>query len=352
MADLKSNAISALSILIIGVTAALVIWLIVKVLPLLVPFIIAILISLLMEPMVRRLQKIKYFNRNLAVFATMLSLFIFIGFLVALLIAKLVPELIKLSNFLDKNKTFFKTIFDDILTGGENLLYSLPPSAVDHLQKLINNVSVSVYNVVNQLVQTLLGFLTSIPGVLLFIIIILVGTFFVSRDRDVIRNAWMKWVPSPYNKRAVLLSKSIFGAFLGYIRAQLTLVSITTTQYIIGLYLIGAEYALTIGLLIGFFDLIPVLGPSTIFIPWIVWSFIFGSTSFAIKITVLYLIVFIMRAVLEAKIVAANIGLHPLTALVSMYMGFKLIGFFGLVLGPVVAVAIQATFKAGWGNNI
>ncbi|HZK17943.1 MAG TPA: sporulation integral membrane protein YtvI, partial [Clostridia bacterium] len=342
MADLRENAINALAVLIIGITVTLVIWLTGKVLPLLVPFIIAILISLLMEPMVRRLQKVRFFNRNLAVGATMLAVFLFIGFLIALLIAKLVPELIRLSNFLEKNRGFFKTIFQDILAGGERIFYSLPPTAVEQVEKVINNLSATIYDIVNHIVHALLGLVTAIPGILLFIIIVLVGTYFFSKDRDAMRNTWLRVVPSPYNNRIAELSQRIFGAFLGYIRAQLTLVTITTTQYIIGLYLIGVEYALTIGLLIGFFDLIPVLGPSTIFIPWIIWSFIFGSTSFTLKLTVLYLVVFVMRAVLEAKIVAANIGLHPLTALVSMYIGFKLMGFFGLVLGPIVAVAVQA----------
>jgi predicted PurR-regulated permease PerM len=116
---------------------------------------------------------------------------------------------------------------------------------------------------------------------------------------------------------------------------------------IAGLYLSGAQYALTVGLLVSFFDLIPVLGPATVYLPWIIWSFVSGSTAFGVKLTVLYLTVLVVRQVMETKIVSANLGLHPLATLVAMYAGLKTIGIPGLVLGPIVMIAAMAVFKAG-----
>ncbi|RYD06576.1 hypothetical protein N752_02600 [Desulforamulus aquiferis] len=85
-------------------------------------------------------------------------------------------------------------------------------------------------------------------------------------------------MPAPFGERSLHVLKAVFGAFLGYIRAQGILVSISTFISILGLYIIGAEYALTMGLLIGFFDIIPVLGPSTVILPWVIWSLVSGST--------------------------------------------------------------------------
>jgi predicted PurR-regulated permease PerM len=49
---------------------------------------------------------------------------------------------------------------------------------------------------------------------------------------------------------------------------------------------------------------------------------------------------------MEAKVVAVNLGLHPLAVLMAMYIGLKTIGVLGLVLGPIMVVAVQATVKA------
>jgi predicted PurR-regulated permease PerM len=54
----------------------------------------------------------------------------------------------------------------------------------------------------------------------------------------------------------------------------------------------------------------------------------------------------VVRAVMEAKVVAVNLGLHPLAVLMAMYIGLKTIGVLGLVLGPIMVVAVQATVKA------
>lgn len=340
MPNLKAVALLAMAVL----ATLLIFW---YLLPLVIPFLIAVLISMLMEPVIARLQRNKYLSRNLAVGLTMLTTFIVIGILITLMVLRLGPELNKLSKSFDDYMHLLQVILTDLVREGQAFYGSLSPAVTKQIQQFITALTEQLNSLIRPLLDSLVGLVTAIPGIILFIIIILVGTYFISRDKEAIRIAWLNWVPEPWGPNILAVSRKVTRAFIGYIRAQLILVAITTTQSIIGLYIIGAQFAVTVGLLIGFFDLIPVLGPSTIFIPWIIWSFAFGSISFGIKLTVLYLLVFIVRAVLEPRIVAANVGLHPLTALVAMYIGLKTMGVLGLVVGPIFMVAVQAAFKAG-----
>lgn len=41
------------------------------------------------------------------------------------------------------------------------------------------------------------------------------------------------------------------------------------------------------------------------------------------------------------------IGLHPLASLIAMYVGIKLIGVMGFIIGPLTLVALKAVIKAG-----
>jgi len=177
-------------------------------------------------------------------------------------------------------------------------------------------------------------------------VVTVLATYFVSRDRDEIIRFWLRTVPPPWGERTVSAGREVLNAFLGYLRAQLFLISLTTLISIVGLRVIGAKYALTVGLLVGFFDLIPVLGPATVYLPWAAWAFISGSFGFGLKILILYAVVWAVRQMLEARVVAANLGLHPLAVLVAMYAGLKSVGVAGLVLGPVLLIAALAAIKA------
>ncbi|MPN10462.1 hypothetical protein SDC9_157757 [bioreactor metagenome] len=55
----------------------------------------------------------------------------------------------------------------------------------------------------------------------------------------------------------------------------------------------------------------------------------------------LYLIITVVRNILEPKLVGEQIGLHPLIMLISMYVGVKIFGFVGLVALPVTIVVIK-----------
>ena len=66
----------------------------------------------------------------------------------------------------------------------------------------------------------------------------------------------------------------------------------------------------------------------------------------AVGLLILYAVISILRQILEPKIVGAGIGLHPLLALASMYVGLRVFGFFGMLLLPLVVVIIKNTVTA------
>jgi len=145
--------------------------------------------------------------------------------------------------------------------------------------------------------------------------------------------------------------KSVFvdlkRALLGFLKAQLTLVSITTVIILIGLIILRVDYAITIALVTGIVDIIPYLGTGLVFVPWIIYEVITGQMPQAIGLTVLYIIVLVQRQIMEPKILSSSIGLDPLATLVALFVGFKLIGFLGLIVGPVTLVIISTLNKAG-----
>ena len=110
----------------------------------------------------------------------------------------------------------------------------------------------------------------------------------------------------------------------------------------------GNPYAFTIGFISALLDLLPIVGTGMIFVPWIVGLFILGSVSEGIKLLIIYLIATVIRQILEPKVMSQNIGIHPLATIISMYVGLKLLGGFGLILGPGLVIIYEALRKAGF----
>ena len=119
------------------------------------------------------------------------------------------------------------------------------------------------------------------------------------------------------------------------------IMSITFVELSVGLTLIGVNRAILVALLIAIFDILPVLGTGGIMIPWVILSALGGDLPHAFALLVLYVIITVIRNIIEPRIVGAQIGLHPVLTLMSMFVGnhlFGIVGLFGLPI-PFVKYA-------------
>lgn len=315
--------------------------------PLLIPFIAAIFISFLLEPMVSILQKKIRLSRGPAVALSMLSIFVFLGTIIALVLLRLITELIHISKTIPYFMLDVQNWFEVSLPRFQRFYGDLPPTVTNYIQQSFGSIAKNLQDILRVTLDSLLNTFSAVPGIITLIVVSFLATYFISKDRRLLAREWVRVVPHPYGDKSLHVLKEVFGAFISYLKAQGILVSISTLISITGLYIVGAEYALTMGLLIGFFDIIPVLGPGTVILPWVGWSFISGDLAFALKLLGLYVVILVVRQLLETKVVADNLGLHPLATLIALFVGFKVLGFIGMIAGPIFLIGIQAIVKAG-----
>ena len=123
--------------------------------------------------------------------------------------------------------------------------------------------------------------------------------------------------------------------------AYAKIMSITFVELSIGFIILGIDSPFLVALLISIFDVLPVLGTGGIMVPWVLYLLINGQINLAIGLLILYIIVTVIRNIIEPKIVGDQIGVHPLLMLIGMYAGVKIFGMFGLILFPVVLIIIK-----------
>lgn len=323
-----------------------------------VPFALAVFFSIFLEPLIRFFSGRLRLKRGMATALAMLAFFGGIALVFSLMVGRLVYELIRLYKELPDFRGHLVGTFDTIINKGAlfwqqtNLLVQgLSPEIQSELSKFMKAVAGALEKGASGLLNSLLGAVQNIPAgltsLLTILLITLLATYFISKDRQAVVEFWMRLIPPPYGRKFISVGVEVSEAFGKYLRAQLILLTITMVVSIVGLSIIGAEYALTIGLLVGFMDVIPVLGPGSVYVPWILWAYFSGNPIMALKLSVLYALVVVLRQVLETKVVADSLGIHPLATLISMYLGLKLIGFAGLFMGPILVIAVQAVVKTG-----
>lgn len=105
------------------------------------------------------------------------------------------------------------------------------------------------------------------------------------------------------------------------------------------------EYPLLSAIGIAFVDALPILGSGSAMIPWAIIESINGNITLGIAILILWVVMTIIRNILEPKLVSKNIGIHPVFTLISMYTGYKLIGIIGMIIGPIILIILKEIYE-------
>jgi len=323
------------------------------------PFIIAFLIAIFINPAVNFLQKKAGFPRPLAIFAVLGIIFGLICTLLILLVAELlsgaehlaktIPGLvndivISISEwFATKVTPFFTNLAGQFVPLNESQKEAL----VENIHEVLNNLAYSATFLLQDALSFLPGILGWFPNAVMVLVFSVLATFFISNEWMSIKNSFERLLPHYVQKSSLKVYKNLRDTLFGYVRAQITLIFISFLIILLGLFILKIQYALISALLIAIVDLLPILGPGLIFIPWILYQYFSGEISIAVGLLVIYVVMTVVRQILEPKIVSSQIGLSPLLTLLAIFMGLKIFGFIGFFLGPLIFILILALYRNG-----
>lgn len=131
-----------------------------------------------------------------------------------------------------------------------------------------------------------------------------------------------------------------------FFRSYFVLFLFTFGELFLGLLILRQRFAFLLALLTAFVDILPVLGTGAVLLPWSLYLFLAGDVSTAVGLLILYGVVAVLRQFLEPRIVGAGVGMSPLLSLFSLYVGYEVFGFWGLLLVPFGVVMVRNTVLA------
>lgn len=311
------------------------------------PFFIGLGFAIVLEPAISFLERRLRVPRGLAVLATLIAVGAATWYLAFITLGKIIGELVDLAALLPKYQETITNLTKDLLSQIELLNESLPSAMSLNIQSSVQQFLTSIEAATKDLINRVLATFSSLPMFVVVSLVSLVSTFFIARDKDLIVNALMLFVPVRLRDQVSDARKIVAIDLLGFIKGRLLMLLISTLISAFGLALIGTRYWLLLAIAMGILDNIPIVGPGILFTPWIATSVILGDGNRALYLTILYLVIFSVRQLTEPKIMGDSVGIHPLLMLLAIYGGVVFFGFTGIFIGPLIAILVRAATVSG-----
>ena len=234
-----------------------------------------------------------------------------------------------------------------IYMGGE-IYYTLKniyASNIELINKMIQNVSKainidlnnfkigkSVFSIIND-TNIRRGAVSTGESILAYFVAN-ICTFFILVDR----NSVLDIITRLFSTETIRKFRKQKNNFVNMISIQGILILISTLEIIFGFMVLRIPKFFMLGLICGLLDLLPYVGTIIVFIPIIIYNIIMNNYLISFGLVCLYILVQIIREILEAKFLGNKLDVHPLVIFISIYIGVKVFGILGILVGPMYSI--------------
>ncbi len=300
--------------------------------------IFSVLLAFIFNPFVSTLEKegMNRLTATLIVFGTTtLLLYVLLSFI----IPKFMIQMDQLM------KTLQSFSLHDQLVQLETELYRLfpffNPGQLSHkFEEFINSQFINSFDTVSELVS-------GIVSVILIIVIIPFITFFLVKDSRKIMKNILHLIPNNYFEMSYWILKKVSLQLGRFVRAWIFDATFVGTVMGLGLFFIGVNNALPLGVIAGMGHLVPYFGPVIGGVPAIIVSIIqTGDLSMVPYIVTLIVITYMLdNGFVQPYVFSKSVDMHPIIIILLIIAGSQLFGVLGMLLAVPTASVIKTAAK-------
>ncbi len=315
------------------------------------PLILAWIIALMANPLVHFLEKkVKIMRKHGSALVIVLVILSIVG-LIYFVVSTLASQAAQIAARLPE-------IYESVVGNIQSFLASLherydivPPSIQNFFSgDEDDKISDYVLTALNSL-KSPLAAAGSVAGsfvdiLVLSILTIMLSYFFIVNNSN-IRKAVGKIIPKSISDSYDIIKNTILKAITGYLKACLQIMMVMFVVLFVFFVIIGVDYAALIALITAVLDFMPFIGTGFVLMPWALYSLVIGEYRTAVLLVAAYLAAMIIRRLIEPKLVGDSVGMSSFETLLSMFIGYRLIGMLGLILGIPIGMAIKVFYEEG-----
>lgn len=315
------------------------------------PFILGWIISLIASPVVRFFEEKLKVKRKAMTAVVIVAVLAAVVLLVYLLIAKLVREGV---NFINELPDIWNTILAELNKVGANLqgVYDRMPTDMqatidhiilemgDYMSNIMGEIELPSFKAVGNVAK-------QIPDIFLSVVMCLLSAYFFVADKGYMAAAAEKFIPTSVRYHFDLIRRSFCNAVGGYFRAQFKIECWIYILLVIGLMILGVDYAFLVAFGIAVLDFLPVFGTGTVMVPWAVIELLSENYRMMFGLIAIWLIGQLVRQVIQPKIVGDSIGMDAIPTLFLLYIGYRVAGVLGMILAVPIGIILVNLYEEG-----
>ncbi|MGY3188219.1 sporulation integral membrane protein YtvI [Lysinibacillus sp. TE18511] len=329
-------------IIVIAITIAI-LW----VISLSLPILLAYVTALLLEPVIIRISK-RFRKKRKVVASVFFMFFLCMTLLLCILVIfiswkQFSTFIIQIPEYLNQ----LSAIWIQIQSKLSNYTYQLPLDLVIQIQLMIAQGLSAIEKFALSLtsVNVWSSLLTYIASRLFDIFVYWIVLYMFLLELPTINRKMLMPIPFHYHQKILFIGQRVKLALFGFIKAQF-LVSICIFAIAFGtFYFLKTPFPLILTLLLVILDFIPFLDSFMLLIPWAIYKAFTGDYVFVAVLVILTIVLFLVRRMIEPKVIGNKIGLSSLTTFIAMFIGYEIFGFFGILIGPLLVVVFLSLFN-------
>ena len=318
----------------------------------LLPFLIAFGVGYIVHPLAMEVSVKTKISRKVCAFVLVFCFLTILFSLLFILGNKLLYEMQNLLKSLNSNSEaiadYIERVIGYLNSIGEKLpiINKLQNTELSELlkgnvNKLISSIWESFLSTLGTAIPNIAtGIVMSLPDLLLTVIISLISCFYFAMDMNVFCLEVKDVLPKRIMGIWSSVKKTVEIGFKKYIKAYALIFLITFAELLLGFWIIGIDYSFVLAIFVAFVDFLPLLGTAAILLPWGIVLLLMKDVFRGIGILLLMIVTTVVRQIVEPKILGDSFGVHPLITLIAIYIGYRVWGFWGLLLAPLATLLL------------
>ena len=338
--------------------ALLCIFVIPKVLVFFWPFIVGWIIALIANPLVRLLEKkVKIVRKHgtaiviVLVLAAVISLMYLILYMLIKQGIEFVGDFPKLYEQAAASVQEFINSLSGKLPFWSEKSNGITETIGSSIDKFIDGI-IKRFSESSEMINSASNIVKSVVDGLILTVITILASYFLTSEHDNIVKRAKNMIPLSIKNGYKFVMGQVMSALIGYFKAQFKIMCCAFVILSIGLLLLGVDYAILFALIIAVVDFLPVLGAGAIIWPWCAYELIVGNYLNAVVLLILYVLCQALRQFLQPKMVADSVGLTPLETIFYMFVGYRIWGIIGMIIGIPIGMIISSLYKSGVFNGL
>ena len=308
------------------------------------PFIAALITAALLNPLVKWFQRRLGLSRRLLSALLLILVFGALGGAIGLLGYAAAGEIISLAQNWQGLLAGLQGALEQMEELFARLWALVPPQLNETAQSLGDGLLQWLNTFTPTLLDTLVDYTADkamgVPSFVVALVIFLMAAYFLTADYPYLRARAAGRMGADVLDFCRQVRATALVAFGGYLKAELLLSVGVFFILLAGFFITRQPYGLLLALGLAILDFIPIIGAGTVMVPWAVVALFVRDYPTAIEMMAIWGVVALFRRVMEPKFVGDQTGLSPILSLVSIYVGMKLAGVLGMVLGPILLLVL------------